>query len=808
MNEQTNNLTVERGGVKFSLYKIADRFVVKKRNGRSRGQLRYVGNTPTISIPLNQPIASNVVKFDNASSPAERFRLEVFSVAPDQRDIAMNAVRQFETDVEWCAHLYSPSEHPDDLLIPSDSIFAIFDSSVSDQQINTLLVKHGLELMPMPEDNTRQGDRAFLLRLTRQSAQNPIKIANALLQIAGVKVAEPDFFANTELFIYRPSDPLFPLQWHLENQGGPGLTPGADINAPAAWDITRGVRDITVCVIDDAIDVYHPDFSGQNKLNTPYDFQDQGTNPSPELDSENHGTACAGIAVAEENGQGGVGVAPGCRLMPVRMTSWISDQTVKTMFEHVRLMGADVISCSWGSSNEYYPLSTNAKNAISRAAKEGRGGKGCVICFAAGNDAVPVQGMMNGKNYLNGFAVHPDVICVAATNSHDQPSEYNNFGAEVWVAAPSSGAGGRRVLTTDRLAGKGYETGDYTSSYGFGGTSAATPAIAGICALMLSINPNLTANQVKEILRQTAEKVSPDKAKYDASGHSNWVGYGRANAFRAVQMAQALKNSAIQVQPFKLSVSPNLAIPDASTAGVSNTIVCNRSGKVQNLAINVEITHPQRGDLIVRLISPDKVEVTLHHQSGGSQQNLKSTFTPTTTPALQQLLGRSAGGNWQLVVADSFLEDRGTWKNWGLELDILPDTNDTPNSSPATPPASNLFGARVNKPIPDADLNGIKSAVNVSQTGVVAEIEVFVDITHPYRGDLLVALDSPSGQRVLLHTGAGGNLDDLKVLYNLANRPQLASLVGKPMQGIWNLWVVDRKAGDVGTFNAWALRFK
>ncbi len=97
--------------------------------------------------------------------------------------------------------------------------------------------------------------------------------------------------------------------------------------------------------------------------------------PLPDVQETSHGTACAGIALAEENGKGIVGVAPGCALMPIRTTGFLDDESVEDIFNWAIEKGASVISCSWGASAVYFPLSLRQRAAIARAATKGRNGK-------------------------------------------------------------------------------------------------------------------------------------------------------------------------------------------------------------------------------------------------------------------------------------------------------------------------------------------------------------------------------------------------------------------------------------------------
>lgn len=104
--------------------------------------------------------------------------------------------------------------------------------------------------------------------------------------------------------------------------------------------------------------------------------------------------------------------------MPIRTSGRISDAAMEQLFDYAWRNGADVISCSWGVVNKNFTLTTRMKKAINKAATKGRDGKGCVILFAAGNENSPVDGFKDGRPVRSGFAIHPDVIAVAASTSN------------------------------------------------------------------------------------------------------------------------------------------------------------------------------------------------------------------------------------------------------------------------------------------------------------------------------------------------------------------------------------------------------
>ncbi|MEP6519713.1 S8 family serine peptidase [Microcoleus vaginatus] len=545
---------LQRGGDELLLSKADDRFTVRPSSTASASN----DWAATTGAQLNRRIGQT--------------NLEEYLVAPDRLEAAMQAARASDA-VAFASHVYCPANNPSTFFYLTDQITIQFGEQVDEQSRKAIANAAALKIVRPVEGIAN----TFVCEVTKQATENPIKIANRLTRYPEVLVAEPNILVETQQH-YTPRDPLYPKQWYLNNKGGNQLVGGAQIYAEPAWDMTRGVRSIVIAIADDSVDITHPDFQGQGKIVSPIDFKDGDTSPMPVADSDNHGTSCAGVAVAEENGKGIVGVAPGCALMPIRTSGFLDDNSVEKIFNWAIEKGAAVISCSWGSSAVYYPLSLRQSAVITKAATQGRGGRGCVILFAAGNANRPVDGTVNEKGWpnnvvegqtrwLNGFAVHPDVIAVSASTSLNKKAAYSNWGTSISVCAPSNNAPpgtwlpetgyigtppevtqylpGLGVFTADRVGDRGYDWGDYTDT--FGGTSSATPVVAGVAGLILSANPRLTAREVRGILEQTAEKIvdlDPDPqlgnrmGNYDPNnGRSDWFGYGKVNAFKAVQAA-------------------------------------------------------------------------------------------------------------------------------------------------------------------------------------------------------------------------------------------------------------------------------
>ena len=283
---------LSRGGEIFNVEKSATMFVAKR-------------SKPDTSSGLAMGDPESFAQLSVTRCPG-RLQLELCRISEGSMDDMMKTLRQDQARIAWVGHVYHMPNDADGLMIPSDAIYVELKDNASEAEVNALLDQHGLELVPDPDSAAN----AYIFRLTSASTQNPLKIANALLESDAIEVAEPDLVAIASP-AHHPSDTLFAQQWHLENSGGFGLTAGADVRAPQAWDISRGDRGIIVAVIDDGFDTSHADFSSPGKLVAPADFGQDDLDPNPVSSRDNHGTACAGVAVADENGAGSVGIGGG-----------------------------------------------------------------------------------------------------------------------------------------------------------------------------------------------------------------------------------------------------------------------------------------------------------------------------------------------------------------------------------------------------------------------------------------------------------------------------------------------------------------
>lgn len=679
-------MVLQRGGEELILEKVLDRFSVRLVNDISPQALSQVSwGTWQRSIP--------------------QAKLEIFTVATNQLETAMSQARA-DQNVAFASHIYKLKDNPGTFVYLNDQITIQFATDIDEAQINALTTTFNLV-----QDKPVLGiPNTFVFLVSKQATENPIKIANQLQGFKEVLAAEPNILVRQGTH-YKPRDPLYPQQWYLNHNGGNQLTSGSDISVEKAWDITRGVRSVVIAVVDDSFDLNHPDFQGSGKIVAPRDLKENDFLPLPDVEETSHGTACAGIALAEENGKGIVGVAPGCALMPIRTTGFLDDESVEDVFNWAIEKGASVISCSWGASAVYFPLSLRQRAVITRAATKGRNGKGCIILFAAGNANRPIDGTIFERNWpknllsgntawLSGFAVHTDVMAISASTSLNKKSAYSNWGNNIAICAPSNNAppgmwfqeagfietqpaiatslSGLGMLTSDQLGVAGYDPGDFTRN--FGGTSAATPVVAGVAALMLSANPDLTAQQVRRILQETTNKIldtNPDpqlglsEGTYNSNGHSQWFGYGKVNAAKAVQTAQQMRaGGSTATKQIKGRNDSQIGIPDNNKQGIKSTIAISEASLVLDIQVTVNITHDFLGDLEIYLIAPNNKQVLLQNRTLGRRRALQTTYTARSHPTLKQLISSSAKGSWQLWLVDYAPQDVGQLNSWELNLSV------------------------------------------------------------------------------------------------------------------------------------------
>jgi M6 family metalloprotease-like protein len=239
-----------------------------------------------------------------------------------------------------------------------------------------------------------------------------------------------------------------------------------------------------------------------------------------------------------------------------------------------------------------------------------------------------------------------------------------------------------------------------------------------------------------------------------------------------------------------------LDIPDNNADGVRSRIaVANAAGAIEQLRVDLNLSHTYIGDLEVELVGPDGTKAILHKRSGGNSDNLVARYETGTSSALAAFVGKPAQGDWFLALRDLEGQDQGRLERWSLDL-TLQGTAATVVRGDAAPDVA----------IPDASPQGVTSAIALAATGTVRSLKVVIDITHTFIGDLRIELVSPTGRSVMLHARLGGGQDNLVTTYDSAlPLSPLSGLIGQSIQGTWTLRVADLAPEDKGTLNRWSV---
>lgn len=555
-------------------------------------------------------------------------------------------------------------------------------------------------------------------------------------------------------------DPLAPQAWHLKNTGqnsyssGNGIA-GEDIAVSDAHEQNITGKDIRIAISDSGTDFAHEDLKdnelvGEHRnytLNSPTSWH--GSLPYT-VGNDAHGTAVTGlIAATKGNGLGAYGVAPDAKFAAFR---YIADYNSTPSSQLARDIDQtdgnfDIFNYSYGysqcvfaSENELVLL------AVKDGARNLRGGLGAIYVQAAGNDYLSdlnkclgsSSGYFAGNTNSSEDLTIPEKIIVGAVNARGKIASYSTPGSGLWISAPGGedGEDNPAMLTTD-ISGcsNGYSLVDFsldpfnrgnvenqTCSYTslMNGTSAATPVISGVVALMLQANAYLSWRDVKHILAMTADEVDyslvqnvphPMGAAKELTGYtydkkwvqnaagvdfSNWYGFGRVNALNAVLMATTyvspLKDYQETVNPstdqwYYDSGTISVNIPDNSSTGTpintSTTLNVAHNLIIESVQIEVDITHPAPQDLAVILISPSNTHSKL--------LNINSRIHGTSFPSEKVLLtnafyGENSLGNWKIKIVDGKTLDTGSLTRWKIKINGHRTASDGINPAPVTNP--------------------------------------------------------------------------------------------------------------------------
>jgi subtilisin-like proprotein convertase family protein len=496
------------------------------------------------------------------------------------------------------------------------------------------------------------------------SAESPLEalsLADEMRLAPGVLSAEPMLARQARKKVL-PNDPLFGQQWHLRNTGQMGGVAGIDLHITNVWDSLRGAG-VTIGIVDDGLQYTHPDLGANYDPSASYDFNGHDSDPYPDPgNGDYHGTAVAGIVGARgNNGRGVAGVAFESRLSGLRLLALPATDGDEADAMHYGNDSIQIKNNSWGASDcgsagavleGPGPLMAAS---LEEGTARGRNGLGEIYVWASGNGG----GCGEDVNY-DGYANAIQVIAVAAVTSEGTAASYAETGACLVVAAPSGDTGLPGITTTDLTGNDGYnysgapnETGDLDYTQTFDGTSAATPMVSGVAALMLQANPRLGWRDVQEILLRSAARLQPSIPGWQTNSagiaHHYLYGAGLVDAQAAVGMASQWAN----LEPMNIlshsATNLNLPVPDNDPAGVVVTLTFNAPGfRVEHATVTMTTAHPSWGDLEVTLVSPSGWESRLASPHTGDPSYDYRNWTLSSV----RHWGEIGDGSWMVRVAD------------------------------------------------------------------------------------------------------------------------------------------------------------
>ncbi len=477
-----------------------------------------------------------------------------------------------------------------------------------------------------------------------------------------------DFLQSCAAIPTAVSDPLYGCQWHLTNTA----TSDADTNVEPVWGTNAG-HGVHIAIVDDGMHFEHEDLQSNIDvaLNQNYctPSQDDCSVASIYTPSRDHGTQVAGILAAVANDMGVRGVAPAATIHGHNLVvNGDINNIADAMTRNMELTA--VSNNSWGPKDTPAQFDAPAlwERAVETGVTEGFGGKGVFYAWAAGNGAVE-----SDNSNLDEFANYYGVTAVCAVNDRGVRSLYSETGANLWVCAPSSDLrpGTRGVVTTDNR--------DRYSSE-FGGTSAATPMVSGIAALLREANDSLTWRDVKLLLAGSARRTDPSNGGWEdgarkcgsSSEHyafSHEYGFGVVDAQAAVNLASRWVNVPPMVTTTTSSATLLMGISEEVEPLTATLTLTTDMDFIEFVEINLTMTHSDVRDLSVELVAPSGAVSTLAVSCSSSECQTQYPLTEATLRfGSARHLGEDPSGIWTLRLTDEIADSVGSLIRWAIRV--------------------------------------------------------------------------------------------------------------------------------------------
>lgn len=455
-------------------------------------------------------------------------------------------------------------------------------------------------------------------------------------------------------------DPSFEKQWHLFNP----TYPGNDINMADVWYNNITGKGVVVAIVDDGVDYDNPDIKDNFSSEGSWDFNDNTNLPKPRLSDDYHGTRCAGeIAAVKGNKFCGVGVAYDAKVSGLRILSGpltAEDEAASLIYG----MGInDIYSCSWGPSDDGKHLqgpSVLVKKALIKGVNEGRNKKGSIYVFASGNG-----GHLGDNCNYDGYTNSIYSITIGAIDHKGLHPPYSESCSAVMAVTYSSGSG-EYIHSTD--------IGDKCSDT-HGGTSAAAPLAAGIYALLLEANPNLTWRDVQYLSILSSKEVTNQDANSQEGAlgkrYSHVYGYGKLDTKNLIDMARDWENVKPQAWYFTDYKEVNDSTNDPtkileSVIEVDSEALKNSNlERIEHVTITVDVETDIRGQVNIDLVSPTGMisNLAVIRERDNSNEGFKNwTFMSVAH------WGETGIGQWKIIVKTTVNDNSVKLKRWRLKF--------------------------------------------------------------------------------------------------------------------------------------------
>lgn len=726
------------------------------------------------------------------------------------------AIKRVIIDAEW-ANLSRGSEHPEWIKAfyednPDRKFYLcrrIIIGFSNDESVSEFFKTQSDEnTVETPSGRAKKSGELFRNVLIFEASDpiSALKIAEDLSRTDGIEISHPvvrSALIRHWSYSPRPNDRYYQQQWNLENRDSGGSKRGIDLNVRSAWAVTGG-DGIVVAFSDGGIDLDHPELVRSSFAPLHFNFETLQTNGMPSSIYETHGTHVAGILAATKNNRIGMaGIAP-----KSSFASWVvfgasgypvSNERLAQMFTY----GSNIVSIQthpWGYSGVYLEGPTTVEQiAISNAVKFGRNGKGVVMVRSGGNDR-----QNGGNTTYNGYSNDPFVITVGAVRTDGRAASYSNPGDSILVCAPGGDMayGFPGIFTTDIHGPAGASAGngdlaDYLyDQIAFSGSSAAAPQIAGIAALLLSVNPNLTYRDVQQILIISSKNYDLKDPFLSTNGAGLRVsfntGFGIPDAGYAVRLSAMWSNRPpLQI----ITVSNSSAVPIPEDGLKLLVMGSDVPSELTNIAalpngFGPRFDEPSRIASLVYI--PDPLQPTSSNLTG------KAVLLPRIGNFFDESVSNVAAAGALFAI---FINNNTNNPDERVVVNVS-DYSPIPSACISWRHGTALVNLLTNNAAVSAQLKPSRATLffNVSQKLLCEHVGLFLKTDHQKRGQLRIALKSPMGTISILQRTNYDHTPNLSGWTYYSTR-----FFYEQSAGIWQLFVSDEMSGTTGNIVAASL---